>query len=646
MYFSSQLQPVNMFARAMDNAAKSTTENGRPSLPSTGEARVDAFFKLVRGLTRKQTELYMTAILAQADVTGDVQTLVDAFVLWAFTRDVRSGKGEKELSYWMLASLACSYPETVQGMFELIPEYGSWRDVVALLELECLSEVHSNALVGMMAAQLTKDAGSEKPSLAGKWAPRPKSTNNAFAKKRVAKLIAAAMFPDEEHPLPKYRQWLSALNRRLLTTEVLMCGQQWASIKPGAVPSKCLMRYRAAFMNKSLDKSGNPKKMRLETDRVTCTANFMEYAKAAIEDPSKAQMHGRVVQPHEFVSQYMKKNSRDDDIIIEAQWKDMRQRLAEEFPMLGMMVPLVDVSGSMHVPTRTPLEVAVALGILISEIALLHRFITFSEDPSWHCLDPTSSLREKVQSCMNAKWGMSTDLQKAIDMMLQACKEGNVPASEVGELILVVLSDMQFDAACPGKKPWQTQYQAMVESFEQAGYTMPKIVFWNLRAATRDFPVDSSTPGVDMVSGFSPNMLKLFMAGRLDDAQNGVRTDQSLSVTPYETVRKALDDRRYHAVRDVCARFGEGRMKTYVAPEDLDLRPAEMGCCCLEPVDEEPVQMSPVDVHESLVQLSLHPTTVSPVDEEPVQVEQPSASNENEFLYVSDDIMDEDVLVL
>jgi hypothetical protein len=221
-------------------------------------------------------------------------------------------------------------------------------------------------------------------------------------------------------------------------------------------------------------------------------------------------------------------------------------------------VPLCDVSGSM---SGIPMEVSIALGVLISELSTIRdRFMTFSSTPRWHVMEQGWSLRQKVRSAMGAHWEMNTDFQKALEMLLDACVEGDVPPAEVGELSLVVLSDMQFDAArnTYGKQPsgWDTQYERLVKSFEQAGleskweepYPVPRVVFWNLRGDTRDFPVHASTPGVACVSGFSANLLKAFMEG-----DTGTAAASPVAATPYEVMRRTLDDPRYQAVRDTCA---------------------------------------------------------------------------------------------
>jgi hypothetical protein len=81
------------------------------------------------------------------------------------------------------------------------------------------------------------------------------------------------------------------------------------------------------------------------------------------------------------------------------------------------------------------------------------------------------------------------------------------------------------------------------KAFVEAGYAdgAPHLIFWNLRA-TGTYPAFGESRGVSMVSGFSPNLLKLFMDG-----------EDLSQLTPLSTMRKAIDDARYDDVRALVA---------------------------------------------------------------------------------------------
>ncbi|GLJ48560.1 hypothetical protein SUGI_1024330 [Cryptomeria japonica] len=74
---------------------------------------------------------------------------------------------------------------------------------------------------------------------------------------------------------------------------------------------------------------------------------------------------------------------------------------------------------------------------------------------------------------------------------------------------LFVFSDTEFDE--DSLNPWETDYMAIKKKYKEAGYgAPPRIVFWNLRDS-QSTPVMKEEEGVAMVSGYSKNLLKLFM---------------------------------------------------------------------------------------------------------------------------------------
>ena len=88
---------------------------------------------------------------------------------------------------------------------------------------------------------------------------------------------------------------------------------------------------------------------------------------------------------------------------------------------LGRLVPLVDVSGSM---SGVPMEVAIALGILVSECtqpAFANRMLTFESNPKWVKLEDGASIAKKVEATRRAPWGGSTDFNKALEQILEVC---------------------------------------------------------------------------------------------------------------------------------------------------------------------------------------------------------------------------------
>jgi hypothetical protein len=69
----------------------------------------------------------------------------------------------------------------------------------------------------------------------------------------------------------------------------------------------------------------------------------------------------------------------------------------------------------------------------------------------------------------------------------------------------------------------ETFYDSIRDRFTQHGYTIPKLVFWNVNANPGNFPVVHNTPNTCMISGFSPNILK-YITGE----QNEILTPEGM----------------------------------------------------------------------------------------------------------------------
>ncbi|GAB2219165.1 hypothetical protein Droror1_Dr00006796 [Drosera rotundifolia] len=185
-----------------------------------------------------------------------------------------------------------------------------------------------------------------------------------------------------------------------------------------------------------------------------------------------------------------------------------RKRMVEDVAKKGKLKS--DVSGSMN---GIPMNVTVALGLLVSELSeepWKGKLITFSQNPQLHVIKG-NDLKSKVEFIKNMDWGMNTDFQKVFDLMLEVAVQGNLKEQDMIKRV-IVFSDMEFDEA--SANPWETDYMAIKRKFGEKGYgaAVPEIVFWNLRDS-RSTPVPGTQEGVALMSGFSKNLLTLFLDG-------------------------------------------------------------------------------------------------------------------------------------
>lgn len=206
--------------------------------------------------------------------------------------------------------------------------------------------------------------------------------------------------------------------------------------------------------------------------------------------------------------------------------------------------------------------------------------MTFSADPTWVVFKDGTSLTEKTKVTAHAPWGMNTNFGKAMRLILKAAVAAKLKPDEIPDLI--VFSDMQFDSARSGSGNWETRYEQLVLEYKEAGlkacglpWSPPHIIFWNLRGNTGGYPAQSDTEGVTMLSGFSPSLLKLLLAGETELEAKEVITEimnedgdvvvvkEKVKKTPYDTLRLALDDDEYAKVREVLGKSIEGLLSDY-----------------------------------------------------------------------------------
>jgi hypothetical protein len=100
---------------------------------------------------------------------------------------------------------------------------------------------------------------------------------------------------------------------------------------------------------------------------------------------------------------------------------------------------------------------------------------------------------------------MNTDFQAVFDKILEVALDSNLaPAKMVRRML--VFSDMEFGAALgDGLRGGRVQVRRGRERRRRAGGGV-----WNLRDS-KAVPVEAGQKGVALVSGFSKNLLKLFL---------------------------------------------------------------------------------------------------------------------------------------
>jgi hypothetical protein len=288
----------------------------------------------------------------------------------------------------------------------------------------------------------------------------------------------------------QYRKTLVNLTN---VVETQMCAKQWDAIDFNKVPSLAASRYKKAFNKHSV--------------------KFAEYVQKLVKGDADVKVNAGAVYPYDVLKglcSYRWSNDYDATELghLQAQWDALPNFVGD-----ARILPLVDVSGSMTTPAggynsksgTTCIDVAVSLGLYLADKntgAFKDTFLTFSDSPQ--LLHLNGNIVQKVQQMVQSKWAMTTNLHAALDKILTVAKAGNVPQEEMPDMLLI-LSDMQFNQCTRFD---DSAFEMIGRKYGDAGYDMPKIVFWNLNAAYGNQPVKYDTSGVALVSGFSPALVK------------------------------------------------------------------------------------------------------------------------------------------
>ena len=363
---------------------------------------------------------------------------------WA--RAAREGSGERNTFYLILDEIAKCSPTFVSDNAKTLAELGYYKDLVRYF--------HIPGVVSAFAQSV-----KSKDRLACKWAPR---------KGVCAKLLRdELMFTNRN-----YRKWLKIYSE---TVEQQMSNHEWEDIDYSSVPGTAMRRYGKTFTNRDNDR-------------------FDEWKN---DKNSKASVSASY--PHEVMAIAVK-----DEKLAQKLWDNLPDLIKEGENIL----PMIDVSGSM---IGLPVEVAISLGLYLSinnKGKFNSRYLTFSENPKLGHI-PQGTLLEIRQKMLSDDWGMNTNFEKAYRLILDLAEKFDVKDEDMPTMLLV-LSDMQFDESYNSsfghsKKPHLDNIKRL---FEERGYTMPKLVFWNLEGSHHGSPALPSDPGVGMVSGFNPSIMK------------------------------------------------------------------------------------------------------------------------------------------
>ena len=461
-------------------------------------------------------------------------------------RDHKDGNGERLYFYKLFLRLHEKIPSVVEASLGLLTggydtdmelynekPFGGFMDLNKLHDL--CEDKHINlkiTIVNYYIKCIIKDRYAITPSLAVKWIPRENKMYNTLAKE-----IAVSLFADKEplhKKLEKYRKFIKEIMNKIVIIEKLMTEGRWDEIEVKNIGSKALLKYLYAFKNEDKNTGAirhpdNEKRMILREKILT------EFNKS----PDESRINVSVLQPYEITRDIINDKllpKQEADIVamwskFEYEWnKDLEEVNIDEDAM--DMVIMSDVSASM---SGIAMEACVALSLLFAnklKKPWRNKVLTFDSKPQWFDIPEHMNIVEKIKYLLKAPWGGSTNIGLALECMLDTALKNNVkPEDMPGKLL--ILSDMQFDQACYPGDEFLTGYEFIESKYKKYGFSMPHIIFWNLRGNTNGYVNKSDQKGTTTMSGFGASSFKAFMSGTF-----------KIENTPWDTLKDILETER------------------------------------------------------------------------------------------------------
>ena len=407
-----------------------------------------------------------------------------------YIRDVRGGQGERRF-FRVILTWAANQPtmvNTIRKNIKYIPEFGRWDDLYSLCDTPLEAEMFA-----FMKEQFMLDLDCNTPSLLGKWM----KSENASSKETKQLGEKTRQYMGLDHR--EYRKALSTLRKRINVLEVLMSANRWNEIEFDKIPSRAGIIYKNAFARRDM-----------------IAEKYRAFAKN-----SNTKVNAGTLYPYEVVEKainLMRSSSRSvnyddvDRLMINKYWDNLTDYFKDA--KLNALC-MIDTSGSM---IGTPINVAISLGLYCAERnkgPWANHFITFSRNPhlvETHGID----FCDKVHRIVRRNECENTNIEAAFNMILNTCIKNHLKQEDLPEY-MIVISDMEFDYATTyyhtNNHGVETLMEGIERKFNEYGYRMPKMIYWNVDARHPNIPVIGNDY-VSYISGFSPSVFTSILTGK------------------------------------------------------------------------------------------------------------------------------------
>ena len=511
---------MNTFMDALTKNEKSYTANDGTAYCTSGSKLVDLNFS-VPALRQAAVNFYgkdgHSRYFYGEDLTMDVVDALRLFITsyeedpiytmkWLmYARHIKLGLGERDVFRMMLTKIGDLHPEMALQFIigTELWNYGRWDDVLCIY-FDTTSEILHDGLGELIANQFRRDVIGcglgDSISLLAKWMP---SNNTSSKKKRSEAIILQALLHLSAR---EYRKTLSKLREHLEVVDRKASLNQWNDINYNHVPSKANLKYRNAFLKH-------------DEERRKAYLASLQKGDDAVKINADSMFLFDIVQAYVKGDNFWDSTLNPYDETLEELWN------AQDAPKdYDDILVIRDGSGSMGEKLSgnssvTALSVADSIALYCAHHnkneSFKNRFITFSNRPQIVDVSMCQTLRDKLRRLHRFDDYSNTDIEATFDLILDTAVKNHLLQEELPSSCLII-SDMQFDQAT-NHEDNTTVIESCRQKFEALGYTMPRLIFWNVSVyAHNTIPVQMHPSGVILVSGFSKSIVDMVVSRELD----------------------------------------------------------------------------------------------------------------------------------
>ena len=504
---------MNAFLNGLTNATNfAYTETGALTHKSTRSALLDLFAMGAAYRTRSDEDCIL--LFKNAFNENPVYALKCLF----YIRDCRGGQGERRFWRVCMKWLANQNSDAAERNIKNVPLFGRWDDLYVFV-----GTPFEDAAFEVMKEQLALDVQCKTPSLLAKWL-KSENTSSKESRKLAQRTREYLGMTHRQ-----YRKTLSILRERINVLERLMSAGKWDEIEFDKIPSRAGMIYKNAFARHDLERAKSEKEVQ----------TYADFAK----DTTK-KVNAKTLYPYECVEEALRNYytglNNTQRLMTNKYWDNLTDYF-NGASFNGICV--ADTSGSMH---GTPINVAISLALYCAEKAkgpFANHYISFASRPQLIKTDGVDFV-DKVERIYATNLVDNTNIEAVFDLLLDtamrnSCKQEDLPQN------IIIISDMEFDScACPS---WcsrgmnftafnhnnaDTLLEGIAKKWENYGYKMPKLIFWNVSCRNENIPM-LGNGRISYVSGFSPSIFETILSGK----------------TGYDLMMEKLNTERYACIK-------------------------------------------------------------------------------------------------